>query len=102
MALTGKCKEEFEKWFKDKYLKLDSSFCNRFLNKRIFTPDATRYGIYIEFFDNVEYEGNSLFCKIFAMYYTFKTEDFTHNDIVRNSLEKANEIYNKVIMGTDE
>jgi hypothetical protein len=109
MNLTGKCKEEFEKWFKDKYLKLDSSFCNRFLNKRIFTPNVMRYGLYLDFFDSVGITidiSPSNFCSVFYVYLNKKTVPVTtcgtREDARTASIEKANEIYNKLSMATDE
>ena len=85
MKLTGKCKEEFENWLFKK------SIWKSWFYTLI---PSMQYGVCVDFFDSVKYEGKSLFSEIFEMYYKNKTEDFTHNDIVINSLEKANEIYN--------
>jgi hypothetical protein len=98
MNLTGKCKEEFEKWFKDKYLKLDSSFCNRFLNKRIFTPNVMRYGLYLDFFDSV---GIKTTITTIAWVVVGKGKSKgehgncnSREDARTASIKKANEIYN--------
>ena len=97
MKLTGKCKEDFDKWYLDTYCKGCTRIASLRLKMLVFLSlePSKQYGVYIDFFDSVKYEGKSFFSKIFAMYYKEKTEYFTHNDIIRNSIEKANEIYNK-------
>ena len=94
MKITGKCKEDFEKWYlhsvetnyiddvhviKDFYAKLQSM----------------QNGVYVDFFDSVKYEGEGLFSLLFKVYYQDKTDDFSHNDIVKNTLEACIESYNE-------
>lgn len=55
-----------------------------------------QYGVLIDYFDSVKYNGKGLFSQIFEMYYREKTDDFTHNYIVETSLEQCNEVYNDI------
>jgi|TARA_R110000824_G_scaffold71176_1_gene182416 hypothetical protein len=51
MELTGKCKEEFEKWVFTK----DANTYLRFIGLRDFynLPNAMRYGVLVDYFDSV-------------------------------------------------
>jgi hypothetical protein len=94
MILTQKCKQDFNEWY--------TSWMLVFLRKREITnfyeqPILMQYGEYIEFFNTSKYEGKPLFDYVFSIYYDLKIESQTHNDLVRLSIEKANEIYNKYI-----
>jgi hypothetical protein len=101
MELTGKCKEDFEKWFKDKYLKLDSSFCNRFFNKRIFTPNAMRYGVYVDFFDSVDINLTVSYDSMISAFNWWVESANNYSGKKRSrpeartaAIQKANELYN--------
>ena len=108
MELTDKCKEAFEKWFKNKYLKLDSSFCNKFFNEKIFTPDSMRYGVYEDFFDTVGIIVEIQYNYITKLKWSFiivshkgeRILNYTGGFITRpeariETIKRANEIYNK-------
>jgi len=93
MKLTGKCKEDFDKWY--------PNWCFVFLRKKEITtfyqqPILMQYGEYIEFFNTLKYEGKPLFDHVFSLMYEIKIESETHNDLVRISIKKANEIYNVI------
>ena len=96
MKLTGKCKEEFEKWFvKDIDIDEDEFFNNDTMLYLFYTErESMQYGVYVDFFDSVEIQGKKLFSTVFKRYYEDKTDDFTHNDIVENSIITSNELYN--------
>ena len=58
MELTGKCKEEFLKWYKDVFsIKEDIHDDGNSLN---YMPHSMRYGVYVDYFDSV---GIMLFVK---------------------------------------
>jgi hypothetical protein len=93
MKLTGKCKEDFDKWYFIEFEKRSLPYIFIFYAYDL----SVQHGVYVDFFDSVKYKGNSFLSTIFARYYKDKTEHFTHNDIIRNSIEAANKIYNKII-----
>ena len=110
MKLTGKCKEDFEKWYikqglnfnvvtdvegnKDTYY-FPISYFNDY-------PKSMQYGVYVDFFDsvgiNIEITNDNKHIKTFWVDVNAKETD----DIELNSrseartaaIEKANEIYN--------
>jgi hypothetical protein len=91
MQLTGKCKEDFKKWY--------TNWMLLFLRKReikTFYQQSIlmQYGEYIDFFNTSQYEGKPLFDYVFNIRYDLKIESQTHNDLVRISIQKANELYN--------
>jgi hypothetical protein len=91
MQLTGKCKEDFDKWY--------TNWMLVFLRKReikTFYQQSIlmQYGEYIDFFNTSQYEGKPLFDYVFNIRYDLKIESQTHNDLVRISIQKANELYN--------
>ena len=107
MKLTGKCKEDFEKWFREQQvLKLDSSYTEVVF---ILLSDSMKYGVYVDWFDsvgiNVNVGGkiggswNLLFLieiydshrEIVYDYKLFKTRQEARD----KAIEKANEIRNE-------
>ena len=105
MKLTGKCKEDFEKWLRD--LKFnDDSYDNldalTQLNWIDF-PQSMQYGVYVDFFDSVGvFIDNSLnhtagfnisLIKSNGDYIVFDTE-ITRTEARKKAIEKANELYN--------
>ena len=58
MELTGKCKEEFEKWYLQNIteleIEIDSCYHSE-LDIEMFykLPKSMRYGVYVDFFDSV-------------------------------------------------
>ena len=103
MKLTGKCKIVFEKF----YLKdIDIDECEFFNNDTILSifyteKESMQYGVYIDFFDEIKYEGKGFFSVVFERYYNDKTDDFNHNDIVSNSIEQCNKFYNEMLIEID-
>ena len=106
MILTGKCKEDFEKWYENTYREYD---CYQVMDWFEY-PFEFQYGVYVDFFDSVGY------CIEISIDYTRKdygkplyqwevndwnTTGFGHKDLVRHrqearksAIEKANELYN--------
>jgi hypothetical protein len=118
MKLTGKCKEDFEKWFTkdiEDFENYDQHLLNEFY-KQIY---SMQYGVYVDFFDSVNVyvteiphwckgiksfrigfhilKGcviNSLFVRPDNTVYDFI--EFNSRPEARTAaIEKANEIYNK-------
>ena len=56
MKLTGKCKEEFEKWFvKDIDIDEDEFFNNDTMLYLFYAErESMQYGVYVDFFDSVD------------------------------------------------
>jgi hypothetical protein len=112
MKLTGKCKEDFEKW----YLKdIDIDECDMFDNDMMllifYTEiESMQYGVLVDFFDSVGIDVNiirtSKSKKIRYTYEIYKQEKILHPKFsvynVLNykpeartaAIEKANELYN--------
>jgi hypothetical protein len=100
MKLTGKCKEDFEKWYLQWVFNEKTFLSLRFNSEQILENwnslhQSEKYGVYVDFFNTKKYEGVELFDKCFSLYFYHKTIFETHNDIVKQAIEKANEIYNK-------
>jgi hypothetical protein len=93
MELTGKCKEDFEKWLRPDILS-EHRYSELITNCFSGFPSSMQYGVYVDFFNTKKYEGVELFDKCFSLYFYHKTIFQTHNDIVKQAIEKANEIYN--------
>tara|TARA_R110000787_G_scaffold276483_1_gene385429 strand:- start:672 stop:980 length:309 start_codon:yes stop_codon:yes gene_type:complete len=100
MVLTGKCKEEFERWFAKK--SKEDQYWYVGYNKFELLPDSMQYGVYVDFFDSV-----GLFIEIANDNKEIKTfwldiNDKEIDDVELNSrpearttaIEKANELYN--------
>jgi len=99
MQLTGRCKEEFEKWLDDNYNAYEFYNCMGWFEH----IPSMQYGVYVDFFDSVGYELE-----------IFKTDELDFNVFVSvgkaigesgflvstrqeartKAIEKANEIYN--------
>jgi hypothetical protein len=109
MKLTGKCKEDFEKWFTDsdnhkgfdeEQIALDRKYR---LNLFYQLTQSMKYGVYVDFFDSVEdktririlprvsrgWDGYFTELKECLQIHSSRKEA---NDA---AIEKANEIYNK-------
>tara|TARA_R110000803_G_scaffold76454_2_gene141093 strand:+ start:1136 stop:1474 length:339 start_codon:yes stop_codon:yes gene_type:complete len=106
MKLTGKCKEEFEKWYKNTNIWVNHLDTQEFLS----LPQSLQYGVYVDFFDSVgiyismmashshavdsRFHGFDIcvegdgFCYDIDMGYKTRPEART------KAIEKANEIYN--------
>ena len=100
MELTGKTLRDFWIWYllpeQRKTYKTsslrggDNAAKIRFLAMSF----AERYGVYVDFLNTKKYEGVELFDKCFNVYFYNKAIFQTHNDIVKQAIEKADEIYN--------
>jgi hypothetical protein len=111
MKLTGKCKDDFEKWFRPNVPLIDINIFNHRT-----TPFSMQYGVYVDFFDRVRIQVKVE--KEFDMDYAMYTGDYAwicdleklrgqDGHIVKNgftetlkearkkAIEKANEIYNE-------
>jgi hypothetical protein len=107
MKLTGKCKEDFEKWFRRINLKN-----NWLLNSFYKLPQSMQYGVLIDFFDSVgikiHLDRNCQGIKFNSWFITITKENGMHlNNFLKDTLEKdsrpeardaaiekANELYN--------
>ena len=98
MKLTGKCKEDFEKWV---YIKYE---LNNILELRKFNdyPESMQYGVYVDFFDSV-----GIYMSINPiendayerMYQVYEDENHiisceTRQEARTAAIEKENEIHN--------
>ena len=111
--LTGKCKEDFEKWFK----RLDGQeeehewfiYLTKGRNPIGFFyefPFSMQYGVYVDFFDSVDVDITIKLCGYLKYDYSIKDKVshsllFTEYDWSKNlteartkAIKKANEIYN--------
>lgn len=103
MKLTGKCKEDFEKWYKQTSKQNYINY-GMFLNM----PLVFQYGVYVDFFDSV-----GIFCEdrrynTTKMAWVVKYPNFdgvqdrfdsltkTRQEARVQAIEKANEIYNEL------
>jgi hypothetical protein len=98
MKLTGKCKEDFEKWYNSKEELYKYGFH--------LLPPSMQYGVYVDFFDSVDIE---LWIKPTAYtYYDFyiskKSEDLTilegcgyetRTEARTEAIRQANKFYNQ-------
>lgn len=96
MELTGKCKEDFEEWFIERFwtgdwAMSDAEKMGLFRVKKFYLlPPSMKYGVYVDFFDSVDI---SMKCKdvIFEIY----SENTNRYEARTKAVEKANEIYNE-------
>ena len=115
MELTGKCKEEFEKWFLECYKTMRWSSWNEFFND---SSDAMRFGVFQQYFDSVGlnvsvdiyhdfanecygdfYEWDVSVTENFHKEVDYGYED-TRQEAQLASIEKANELRNKQLNET--
>ena len=97
MNLTGKCKEDFEKWYEKHNLKV-SWVSLDLIFKHL--PDSMQYGVYIDFFDSVgiiiEVTYDNLPMEFDCYVNNEKwTGFFTRQEARTKAIEKASEIYNE-------
>lgn len=102
MKLTGKCKEEFEKWLSEHWVKFESDGAGFYMEyKEMFyqTPFSMQYGIYVDFFDSV---GVEVVCFLMNGEYNWFIEGDIEDNFTKTrheartkAIEKANEIYNE-------
>tara|TARA_R110002126_G_scaffold191586_1_gene339757 strand:- start:292 stop:612 length:321 start_codon:yes stop_codon:yes gene_type:complete len=106
MGLTGKCREDFEKWYTITYFKnlTPLSIQEHCTILECFDDcfESMQYGVYVDFFDSVGIVidiCSSNFCSVFYVYLNKKTVPVTtcrtRPEARMAAIEKANEIYNK-------
>ena len=96
MKLTGKCKDDFEKWY-DGF----TSDCQNYKEWDSWFPLNMQYGVYVDFFDSKEFN-ISTHVRVFSIQWScFVSDGFKsgYYDKGRGytrlkAIEKANEIYN--------
>ena len=105
MELTGKCKEEFEKWFTkdiEDFENYDQHLLNKFY-KQIY---SMQYGVYVDYFDSV-----CFFIQIETRIFDKEHPCYIYSKTVYNrvgcfntrpeartaAIEKANELRNEVL-----
>ena len=110
MILTGKCKEDFEKWC---YTENANESLELMCLRNLYSlTESMQYGVYVDFFDSVGiYILNKRFgnFKIFNLwYFSIQDSEAVHISNYRENtfdsrpetrikaIEKANEIYNKL------
>lgn len=104
MKLTEKCLNDYNTWIYTNHPdNLISENCGygygmfeRDLEQLLLIiPEPCQNALIIEFLDSVQYKGNPLFELCFEIFWKIKTDGQSFNDVCIQSIEKANEIYNK-------
>tara|TARA_R110000772_G_scaffold97878_1_gene197244 strand:- start:155 stop:481 length:327 start_codon:yes stop_codon:yes gene_type:complete len=105
MKLTGKCKEDFDKWFEIEYS--SCAIYDYWINEDL--GISMQYGVYVDFFDSVgisvnnkrvDFNNQTWFCSIVNNNYIEIKNDLPINHFKTRTqaraaaIEKANEIYN--------
>jgi hypothetical protein len=100
--LTGKCKEDFYKWYFSKEVlesnKLLSMY--RFSGEKVVKinflamPESCQNALFIDFFDSKNYKGLPLFEYCFSIFWKIKPDWLSFHNVTKQSIEKANELYN--------
>lgn len=93
MILTEQCKQDFETW----YLKTTGFNVEDFSNECTFyeLPNAMKYGLFVDFFDGVGIDINSIYFGEIYILDNMYQDDNNHRGEARiQAIEKANEIYN--------
>jgi len=89
MKLTGKCAEDYSKWF------YEQDYVNKIYDSKIdIIKQPFQNALIIEFFSTLRYEGKDFWLYVFDVYYKHRIEGMTINDINNQAIEKANEIFN--------
>jgi hypothetical protein len=95
MQLTGKCKEDFEKFIYKKY-----ELNNRVELKRFNDyPESMQYGVYVDFFDSCDIDSDEIYKREESIilnkvqHIFFKPKDYRLGARTA-TIEKANEFYN--------
>ena len=106
MELTGKCKEDFEKWFILDFNNripayLETKYAHEDLKEFSTFNDSMQYGVYVDFFDSVgirleciydSYSSNEWYVGINCI--SQKGSFKLRTDARTEAIKKANEIYN--------
>ena len=99
MKLTGKCKEDFEKWRLLNHKYTESEVSGAAATIWEYLDESMQYGVYVDFFDSVgimisiltNVDENELFFRIDG-YHMGRFD--TRQEARTAAIEKANEIYN--------
>lgn len=103
MELTGKCKEDFEKWFLiNHYTEVNTITDKEKLSAFYSLHQSMQYGVYVDYFDSVGVFANDYHIEIAFRYMidikedTYMSTDFeTRPEARTQAIIKANEIYNE-------
>ena len=107
MILTGKCKEDFDKWYESLSKKCKGYGFYLYLNNSRDFYDlhkSMQYGVYVDFFDSVKFKVDIIrYSYPNDYYFGYAVESFMYSEhpkITRQeartkAIEKANEIYNE-------
>ena len=111
MKLTGKCKEDFEKWYLEEYLKVKDDDTNIVFMPKSWAfifykkKPSEQYGVYVDFFDSVgiytsieplyDMQGTNRVC-IYSLYLenNYYLQCKNRKEAREQAILKANEIYN--------
>jgi hypothetical protein len=95
MKLTGKCREDFEKWYilNRQNQRLDIDGCYTHYTLFAIEPFTMQYGVYVDFFDSV---GINITITRKAWVVTPNQNGYcdSRSEARTAAIEKANEIYN--------
>lgn len=86
MLLTGKAEKDFYSYVFNKYNLQPYNLFNNIFS----------LSIIVEWFENQEYMGERFFSFTFKYFYQYNTYFMSFNDIVKQTIEKCNEIYNNL------
>lgn len=100
MTLTGRCKEDFDKWFESEESNLQ--YYEEGLSYFQTLPSSMRYGVYVDFFDVVRVSILIELSKTDGFYESFVKGESCYDGLSRleariAAVSKANEIYNSRI-----
>jgi hypothetical protein len=98
MKLTGKCKEDFMKWYGGEVDKLNKSK-GYYYDIDYFT-NSMQYGVYVDFFNSEEIYISIIndfeFIDILINRDKFDVPTQKYTEAITIAIEEANEIYNKI------
>ena len=103
MKLTGKCKENFEVWFEDKYDNNNTSDVIMLQTEFDSMPFEFKYSVYVDYFDSVGVDIE--ICKYpIAQQYYYMINDGDEENIFETrpqarvaAIERANKLHNEVL-----
>tara|TARA_R110000851_G_C12941098_1_gene552255 strand:- start:232 stop:525 length:294 start_codon:yes stop_codon:yes gene_type:complete len=96
MELTGKCKEQFDKWYCIEFEKRSLPYTQGFYVSDL----SIQYGVYVDFFDSVGIDLDLFKSRVnkkifYVCIDDFSSQPFNSRPKARTAaIEKANEIYN--------
>jgi hypothetical protein len=100
MTLTGKCKEDFDEWYKNPLRHKVALY--RSIKYWETFPDSMQYGVYVDWFDSVDTRVIISNYWDYGEYFQVSVNDSievneisTRQEARTAAIEKANEIYNE-------